>query len=78
MLSHKSLDLKENFSTKRKSDCDKCTSPPPPSKLPRIEKESSEEKKELENDFNSYQYWKDPLPDISSELNNIPSHMLVE
>jgi len=67
MLSTKSLELKENFS-KRKSEVDKCTTPPPPSKEPRIETETDKGKEEVANSFNTYQYWKDPLPDISFEL----------
>ena len=76
MLSVKALELKENLSSKRKSDCSDKYNLSPPSKLPRIETEEDQTK--LENDFNSYQYWKDPLPDISSELNNITSYMVVE
>lgn len=65
MLSTKSLELKENLS-KRKSEVDKCTIPP--SKEPRIETETDKGKEEVANSFNTYQYWKDPLPDISIEL----------
>jgi|688.fasta_scaffold2076844_1 hypothetical protein len=66
MLSKQSLELKENFS-KRKTELDKCTKPPP-SKEPRIETETDGGKEEVVSSFNTYQYWKDPLPDISLEL----------
>lgn len=67
MLSHKSVDLNEN-NCKRKPEGDKSTAPPPPNKLPRLETNPKQEKEAGENSFNTYQYWKNPLPDISLEL----------
>lgn len=78
MLSSHSLELKENLSSKRKSEC---STPPPPSKQPRTEIaniEATTDKEQLDTIFNSYLYWKDPLPDISSELNGIECPMLSE
>lgn len=71
MLSNFPVDVKENLSLKRKSECSSETSPLPPCKLQRLDVEPNYSKEEINQDFNSYQYWKDPLPDISFELQKI-------
>jgi len=54
----------------------------PPSKLARTEGESPDQEERLKSacpdEFNSYQYWKDPLPNISDELLRLPSCMLCD
>ena len=51
----------------------------PPNKLPRTDSKSPILEEKLESscpeEFNSYQYWKDPLPDITNELLKLPSCM---
>jgi len=51
----------------------------PPNKLPRTDSESPDQEKKIQSvypqEFNSYQYWKDPLPDITDELLKLPSCM---
>lgn len=69
MLSNFTSDLVENHSLKRKSpECPNQTTPLPPNKFQRLEGQSTLNQEDCAQDFNTYQYWKDPLPDISFEL----------
>jgi len=47
----------------------------PRTKSARIDSSQSDD---FDVEFNSYQYWKDPLPDISLELLKLPSRMLCD
>lgn len=78
MISFYHVEVQENLSSKRKASFCDSTIIPPAYKLPRLEKEVEEDKEEIDNKFNYYQYWKDPLPDINVELNNSPSQMLCD
>lgn len=67
---------------KRKADSeDKCASSLPPSKLPKLESEveiSKGHTEDLDQEFNTFLYWKDPLPDVEAELSKIPCQMICD
>jgi hypothetical protein len=69
-------------SFKRKAESDLQKNCSPPSKLPRIESEKSPSYSEDPDsqEFNTFQYWKNPLPDITLELNLLTQadHMVCE
>lgn len=76
-----SIEVEEINLLKRKADSESnSASPPPPKKVTRIDLDSevNNNKGETNEQFNAYQYWKDPLPDIESELNIVVCHMICE
>ena len=81
MLSPYSTAFIDN-SLKRKAETSdaKLSSPPPPNKLARLELNNNGEDltEDLNKQFDSFIYWKLPLPDIESELNKIVCHMICD
>ena len=72
------LALEEINLLKRKADSEfKCSSPPPPNKLAKIES-SNQPSEEIHQEFNTYQYWKDPLPDIEAHINSTLTLMICD
>ena len=69
-------------SLKRKAESDLQKTCSPPSKLARIEsvKSPSYSEDPYSQEFNTFQYWKNPLPDIALELNLLTQadHMVCE
>lgn len=79
MLSQYLPTISEN-PLKRKSEISAEKLSSPPKKLAKLEVNNNVEdlNESLNKEFDSYLYWKDPLPDIDSELNKVPCCMVCD
>ena len=80
MLSQYLPTISEN-PLKRKSEISAEKLSSPPKKLAKLEVNNNgveDLNESLNKEFDSYLYWKDPLPDIDSELNKVPCCMVCD
>ena len=71
------LEVEEINLLKRKAESEINASPPPPAKLIKLTIDLASAV-EIDQEFNSYQYWKDPLPDIKPQLNTGVCQMICD